>query len=46
VAATRIPLHVTKTLATRPSPELDGSDDNCPSAKCKNKKRTFANYFF
>jgi hypothetical protein len=46
VAATRIPLHVTKTLATRPSPELDGSDDIRPIEECKNKIRTSANYFF
>jgi hypothetical protein len=46
VAATRIPLRVTKTLATRPSPELDGSDDISPIAECKNKMRTFVNYFF
>jgi hypothetical protein len=31
---------------TRPSPELDGGDDNGPIAKVKNKTGTIANYFF
>ena len=46
VAATASRCHVTMTIATRPSPERDGSDDNCPIADCKNKIGTFANYFF
>ena len=37
--------HVSKTIATRPSPERDAIDDISPISKIKNKIRTSANYF-
>ena len=46
VAATASRCRVTKTIATRPSPERDGSDDISPIGKIKNKKRTSVNYSF
>jgi hypothetical protein len=45
-AATASRCHVAMTIATRPLPERDGRNDNCPIAECKNKMGTFANYFF
>ena len=36
----RIPLRVSMTIATRPSPERDGPNDISPTARVKNKKRT------
>ena len=46
VAATASRCHVSKTIATRPSPERDGGDDISPIAKVKNKKRTSGQLFF
>ncbi len=46
VAATASRCHVSKTIATRPSPERDGGDDIGPTATVKNKIRTSTNYFF
>jgi hypothetical protein len=40
VAATASRCRVAMTIATRPSPERDADQDNCPSSECKNKKRT------
>ena len=46
VAATASRCRVSKTIATRPSPERDAIDDISPIAKIKNKKRTMHQLFF
>ena len=42
----RIPLRVSMTIATRPSPERDGSDDISPTAAVKNKVTNIDQLFF